>query len=86
LGIAVTGVCSGIAVFDWSLHIFSIQWNGWNLRCSANTSVHCKWWHNSYHSSFVQRGMLLVWLFCLVFFMLIPYVVIWLLLLSSLHR
>jgi len=40
LDIICAGVYSGIAVPDWSLHIISIQWNGWNLWCSTDTPVH----------------------------------------------
>jgi len=56
---ARAGVNSGSAISDWSLHIVSIQWNGWHLRCSAHTAVHCQWRQYSCHSSSVQRRMLL---------------------------
>ena len=59
LSITCAGVYSGIAVPDWSLHIVSVQWHGWNLWCSTDTSVYCQWRHHSCHSSSVQRRMFL---------------------------
>jgi len=56
----MSGVRSGLAVSHWSLHIVSIQRHGWNLRCSAHTAVHCKWWQYSHHTSSLERRTLSV--------------------------